>query len=303
MTPHTAQQLENERAEMLERAVEVGDRQGGQQDRVSMYQLLERYYQHMPLEEMRGRDAVDIAGAALSHRQLAVRRPQGTANVRTFTPTVEQNAWSTGHSVIEIVTDDMPFLVDSVISELNRQECVIHLIVHPQMVVRRTVSGDLVEVLDASSTEWLEGERPGDTLVESWMHIEIDRQSDPARLEQITSALSRVLDDVRVSVEDWPLMMTRVTRHRRRAGANPPAGIDPDEVAEARRLLTWLADAHFTFLGYREYRLVEPGRPRSRWSPPRGPDSASCATTRPPAPASTGWASRPGPRLGRRPCW
>jgi hypothetical protein len=104
----------------------------------------------MPVEEMRSREPVDLAGAALSHRQAAATRPQGTAIVRTFTPTVEQHGWSAGHTVIEIITDDMPFLVDSVISELNRLGCGIHLIVHPQLVVRRTVTGELLEVLEPS---------------------------------------------------------------------------------------------------------------------------------------------------------
>ncbi|MFZ0159184.1 MAG: NAD-glutamate dehydrogenase [Kineosporiaceae bacterium] len=257
MTAQADQMLEDERASLVARAAEAGERQGSREDQLELERFLARYYRHMPVEEMRAREAVDLAGAALSHRQIAAARPQGTANVRTFTPTVEHHAWSTGHTVIEIVTDDMPFLVDSVISELNRLGCGIHLIVHPLMVVRRSVTGELHEVMDLGVGAWRGGDHPHDSLVESWIHVEIDRQTLPSRLQEIAQGISRVLDDVRVAVEDWPLMSARVKEIITELETAPPPGIDPEEVAEARRLLTWMAEANFTFLGYREYRLTD----------------------------------------------
>ncbi len=257
MTAQADRMLEDERASIVVRAAEAGERQGSREELLELQHFLTRYYRHMPVEEMRARDSVDLAGAALSHRQIAATRPQGTANVRTFTPTVEQHAWSTGHTVIEIVTDDMPFLVDSVISELNRLGCGIHLIVHPLMVVRRAVTGELHEVMDLGVVAWRTGEHPHDSLVESWIHVEIDRQTVPARLQEITAGVSRVLEDVRVAVEDWPMMQARVAEIGQQILDTPPVGIDHKEVAEARRLLGWLAEGNFTFLGYREYRLAE----------------------------------------------
>lgn len=108
---------------------------------------LQRYYLHTAPEDVTGRDPVDLFGAASSHYRLAENRPQGTANVRVHTPTVEENGWTSSHSVVEVVTDDMPFLVDSVTNELSRQGRGIHLVIHPQVVVRRDVTGKLIEVL------------------------------------------------------------------------------------------------------------------------------------------------------------
>ncbi|MFN8079530.1 MAG: NAD-glutamate dehydrogenase [Kineosporiaceae bacterium] len=257
MTAHAVALQENERASIIERSVEAAERQGARESQHDLVTFLTRYYRYMPVEEMRSREPVDLAGAALSHRQAAATRPQGTAIVRTFTPTVEQHGWSAGHTVIEIITDDMPFLVDSVISELNRLGCGIHLIVHPQLVVRRTVTGELLEVLDLGPGDWHGGDHPHDSLVESWTHVEIDRQTLPSRQEEITRELRRVLEDVRVAVEDWPMMMTRVSEIISDLAVNPPVGIDQKEVAEARTLLAWLAEGNFTFLGYREYRLAD----------------------------------------------
>ena len=87
---------------------------------------------------MRGREPLDLYGAALSHRSLAGSRPQGTASVRVSTPP------EGGHSVVEVVCDDMPFLVDSVTAELSRQGRAIHLAIHPTFVVRRDDRGTLL---------------------------------------------------------------------------------------------------------------------------------------------------------------
>src|SRR3954470_15484307 len=171
---------ESERSEIVARAVEAAQRAGQREEGLGAF--LSRYYRHVPLEDLADSDPIDLAGAALSHRQLAGPRPQGTANVRVFTPTVDEHGWTSGHSVLEIVTDDMPFLVDSVTAELSRQDRAIHLVVHPQVVVRRDVAGRLLEVLDESAGTWSRSDHPRDSLVESWIHVEIDRETDRDRL-------------------------------------------------------------------------------------------------------------------------
>jgi glutamate dehydrogenase len=216
--------------------------------------FLRRYYRHVMAEDLLGRDPVDVVGAAMSHRALAEQRAQGTALVRVFTPTVEDHGWSVGHTVVEVVTDDMAFLVDSVTMELSRDDRPIHLIVHPQLVVRRDVVGRLIEICDVSASDRTVLQRYSDALVESWIHVEIDRESDPEAMRGIESRLLAVLRDVREANEDWLKM-----RDRARALADEltakPLPVPDDERNEAIELLRWLADDHFTFLGYRDYVL------------------------------------------------
>ncbi|MFD7990485.1 NAD-glutamate dehydrogenase [Streptomyces mexicanus] len=259
--------LDEAKAELLERAARVaenspagghlptGTTDQGTPDRDSVLAFLQRYYLHTAPEDLADRDPVDVFGAAFSHYRLAEHRPQGTANVRVHTPTVEENGWTCSHSVVEVVTDDMPFLVDSVTNELTRQGRGIHVVVHPQVVVRRDVTGKLLEVLpEASAGEPLSH----DAHVESWIHVEIDRETDRADLKQITADLLRVLSDVREAVEDWEKMRGAATRLADGLPDEPlPADLPGQQVEEARELLRWLADDHFTFLGYREYRLRE----------------------------------------------
>ncbi|GGT60754.1 NAD-glutamate dehydrogenase [Streptomyces purpureus] len=257
--------LDEAKAELLARAARVAENSpvGGQlptgsdigerpsQDTLLDY--LQRYYLHTAPEDLTDRDPVDVFGAAVSHYRLAENRPQGTANVRVHTPTVEENGWTCSHSVVEVVTDDMPFLVDSVTNELSRQGRGIHVVIHPQFVVRRDVTGKLIEVLTTEPR----GELPHDALVESWIHVEIDRETDRADLKQITTDLLRILSDVRETVEDWEKMRDAALRIAESLPSEPIApDLRPTEVEEARELLQWLSADHFTFLGYREYDLV-----------------------------------------------
>ncbi len=94
-----------------------------------------------------------------------------------------------------------------------------------------------------------------DSVVESWMHIEIDRETDPADLHQIETTIQGVLGDVREAVEDWPRMLRQAATVADELAAQPPATVPAGEVDEAVDLLRWLIDDHFTFLGYREYVL------------------------------------------------
>ncbi|WP_236243365.1 NAD-glutamate dehydrogenase [Streptomyces sp. CC228A] len=249
--------LDEAKAELLERAARVAEHESGDRpDRATLLDYLQRYYLHTAPEDLTDRDPVDVFGAALSHYRLAENRPQGTANVRVHTPTVEENGWTCSHTVVEVVTDDMPFLVDSVTNELSRQNRGIHLVVHPQVVVRRDVTGKLIEVVTDGAEPG--ATRPHDALVESWIHVETDRETDRADLKQITADLLRVLSDVREAVEDWEKMREAALRLADALPDEPTADdLRPTEVEEARELLRWLADDHFTFLGYREYNLVD----------------------------------------------
>ncbi|MEE1928071.1 NAD-glutamate dehydrogenase [Streptomyces sp. TRM 70351] len=260
--------LDEAKAELLAGAVRAADgsptgslpAQGLTAGALDAY--LQRYYLHTAPEDLADREPVDVLGAALSHHRLAQHRPQGTANVRVYTPTVEENGWTCTHTVVEVVTDDMPFLVDSVTNELTRQDRAIHLVIHPQVIVRRDVTGKLLEVLDAGrdphsprARTHASTELPPDAVTESWIHVEIDRETNQSQLQQITLDLRRILSDVREAVEDWQKMRGAALAIADGLPDEATDDLPEQEVTEARELLRWLADDRFTFLGYREYEL------------------------------------------------
>jgi glutamate dehydrogenase len=217
--------------------------------------LIRAYYRHVAPEEVVERSPEDLFGALASHRELGSARPQGTAAVRVVTPTSSESGWSaSGRSVVEVVTDDMPFLVDSVTMELNRLGHTVHSVIHPQFAVERDITGALQHVhAQEPQAEAQDG-------AESWMHIEIDRTEDDEAAE-ITEGVQRVLRDVRESVEDWEKMHAQALAVVAELEQDPPP-LPAQEVRQGRDFLTWLADDHFTFLGYREYQLeAEEGAP------------------------------------------
>jgi glutamate dehydrogenase len=199
------------------------------------------YYAHAAPDDLSERSPVDLYGAAVAHWNLARIRQPGELKVHVYTPNVEEHGWESQHTVVETVVDDMPFLVDSVSMEVTRSGSAIHLVIRPIMRVRRDEDGRLLEV----------GAEDGQP--ESMIHVEIDRQAGPDSLEQLHAGLCRVLGDVRAAVEDWPSMRERVRDVVEEVSAAP---VDPDDRAEARDLLEWMDDGHFTFLGYREYEML-----------------------------------------------
>jgi glutamate dehydrogenase len=207
--------------------------------------LVGHYWRLAPDEELVGSAPEDLVAATVAHRALAEQRLPGELKLRITTPPEGT------HTALEIVTDDMPFLVDSVTGALNARGIDIQQLVHPQVVVRREVLGRLVELRPGVEPE---DARPGD-LVESWMRLKIDRVHGEAEVEELRRDLQRVLTDVREAVEDWSRMRTRAL-----ALADELASADlpvPDkDITDSVELLRWLADDHFTFLGYREYDLV-----------------------------------------------
>ena len=101
------------------------------------------YFQRVDPEDIAARDVEDLYGALLSHWQFARAREPGKAKIRVFNPVAGEHGWSSRHTVVEIVNDDMPFLVDSASMEVNRQGLTLHLIVHPIFAVERDASGAL----------------------------------------------------------------------------------------------------------------------------------------------------------------
>src|SRR6266542_4640543 len=102
-----------------------------------------RYFQDVEAEDLAERQPADLYGAALSHWNFARKRDPGSARIRVFNPTLEEHGWQSTHTIIEIVNDDMPFLVDSVTMEVNRHGLTMHLIIHPVLLARRRADGTL----------------------------------------------------------------------------------------------------------------------------------------------------------------
>src|SRR5438874_411572 len=208
--------------------------------------LVRRYWRFAPDEELVGLSCAEMVQAAREHRELARQRVPGELKLQVD---------ETGDGELTRImsgADGRPVLVDTVTAALASRDLSVHLLVHPLMVVRRQPLGALVEVAaDVAPDDAIAGD-----LVESWMLLHVDRVRDTNYRDELLRDLKRVLTDVREAVEDWPKMRAQaLSLADELADARLPV---PDrDITDSVELLRWLVDDHFTFLGYREYRLID----------------------------------------------
>ena len=220
----------------------------------ALIKFIQLYYAHSSLEDLQTRSIEDLYGAALSHWQLMMRRQPEELKVRIFNPQYSEHGWQSEHTIMEVVTDDMPFLVDSMRMEMNRMGLTVHLMIHMGgMQVIRDKEGNVVDILPFS-------ENHKQAKLESPLYMEIDRQTDPQALAKIRANIIRVLTDVRLAVSDWEAMRQKVKETIQDLRA---AKDDEAQIKETIAFLEWLLEDHFTFLGVREYEVMGEGEEQS----------------------------------------
>ncbi len=202
------------------------------------------FYQRMSGDEFAQHGADSWAELASDMLEFARARKGGKANVRLFNPTMKQDGWESPHTVLQIVNDDMPFLVDSVTMALAEQGIGVHVLGHPLVPVSRDKAGKLAAV--------------GKGAPESFMHLEIDRQPQAA-MAAVKVAIEKVLGDVRAIVADWEPMHAKMLEVADGLVERRMPVSDAGK-REAQEFLRWAANDHFTFLGYREYKVVTQGK-------------------------------------------
>lgn len=170
-------------------------------------------------------------------------------HLRIHNPPSPGTHWREEVTFIEIVSTDMPFLVDSISAELARMNLPVRLLLHPVFSVQRDEHGALTKL------QKLRAEGFGR---ESWMHITLERQPSES-LDGIRAMLLKVLSDVRLAVADWQDMRQAIQGVISDLPASVPKGTDIAKVQEVQKFLEWLDNDHFLFLGTRDYRLSADG--------------------------------------------
>ncbi|WP_213877440.1 NAD-glutamate dehydrogenase [Pseudomonas sp. dw_358] len=205
----------------------------------------DQFFGIISLDELTQRRLSDLAGCTLSAWRLLERFNHAQPQVRVYNPDYERHGWQSTHTAVEVLHHDLPFLVDSVRTELNRRGYSIHTLQTTVLSVRRGVGGELLEVLAKGATG-------DDVLQESLMYLEIDRCASAADLNVLARELEQVLVEVRVAVADFEPMKAKVHELLALVDQTPYA-VDPQEKSEVKSFLEWLVNNRFTFLGYEEF--------------------------------------------------
>ena len=211
------------------------------------------YFDNTDPDEILARGPVTLFAIANAHwRLLDTPRAATSAKVRVFNPTLAEDGFVSDHTVVQIVQNNMPFLVDSVTMAINRSGRTAHWIVHPLMSVLRDAQGKVVSISSVAAAK----AASQDNTVESLILVECDRIVSPKDLQTLADDLNRVLADAHSAVKDWTVMLELVQSVSKASEAAP---LSPASRQEGVDFLHWLQDKHFTFLGAREYDLKRDG--------------------------------------------
>ncbi len=211
--------------------------------------FLRSFYATVDKEDLASHDSRALAAIAWSHLAFAGKRRRGHALVRVYNPTLRENGFASPHTIVEMVNDDMPFLVDSISLALSRRGLALHFLAHPIYSVLRDRAGVLQGIRPRE-----EGGTDKHWGLESFQHLEIDRIIDAASMRSLCLEIEHNLHDVRAACTDWQAMQA-AARETADSLATDHAKFDASDVNETRALLAWMVNQHFTFLGYCEYRL------------------------------------------------
>lgn len=228
---------------------EIDQRLPGTRARV-LNEFAERYYASASPADLCEWQLEDLYGSTLACWQFLQQRHQCQPKVRVFNPDYEQHGWQSTHTVVEVLQEDMPFLVDSLRMELNQRNLTIHAIHNSVLTLKRKPSGEFDGLLNKDS-------RSQKLCRESLISVEVDRHTDQEDLQELQLALQNVLEDVRMVVEDFEPMLERCNQLEKEFSRSIK-GFEKQDLSEVHDFIGWLK-LHFTFLGYDEFQLVEKG--------------------------------------------
>ena len=206
-----------------------------------------RLFENMAKDDLDRRVDVDLYGAALSLFNVFNEASENKPFIKVFNPERGVDGWQSDNTIVQIVVRDLPFLVDSVRMALNHQGITSHLLLHTPVKVNRDKNGLVEQFVDLKKGEA--------SFVQTVFFIEIDRQSDTAKLQQLEQELTNVLQDVGVAVDDWQPMQDKLAECIAEAEKAKTKNQDKRDVS--LEFLKWVADHNFTLMGYREYKVAK----------------------------------------------
>ncbi|HYD19073.1 MAG TPA: hypothetical protein VEF76_11400, partial [Patescibacteria group bacterium] len=211
-----------------------------------LHEFLSAFYQQVPPDDLQGWKAEDLSRVATSMCEWAAERASGQLKVRVFNPELKRDGWHIPHTVVEIVNDDMPFIIDSVASDLGAQGYGIDVLFHPIL----TVSRDGAKLKSVQAGKGAEGK-----LVESCVYIQLEQMLTTDAMRKLQASLEATLGDVRAATSDWRKMLAKIDEVSQ-FGDAVAKNHDRHDVQEAQDFLSYIKNNNFTLLGFRAYNVA-----------------------------------------------
>ena len=209
-------------------------------------QILSAFSAKIPTDDLKNITGANYAATIENHLKLTLNRSPNTVGINVYTPTVKKNGWDDDRTIIDIVNDDMAFLVDSVVAEVIRQKYQIAVFIHPIVHVVRDSKG---------KAESFHLEPKKNTKAQSHIHIELHRTITQEQCEELEMGILRVLQDARYANQDWLIIRGKL-QDAKKVLDNAPKKYDARYVHECQEFLDYMHNDNFTLLGYREYKIT-----------------------------------------------
>ena len=206
--------------------------------KLQIIEFIRILYKNTSPEDLINQPVDELYAAALSLWKFGEQRDKDAIKLRVFNPTLEEHGWHSPHTVIQVIVQDMPFLLDSMTSNLLESGIDIYLLVHPIFNLMRDNKG-----LVSSK---------GNIISESVMYLEITAMTDKAQISNLQKKLMQMIKLIITSIKDWPEMLNKIDDTIKNLDF-APKDINSSEVKESQNFLLWLKQNNFTLLGYREY--------------------------------------------------
>lgn len=250
--------LEDNHSDLIRKLETLIQQRNEASEAILIQSFLAQYYLGVSSYDLKEKSLEELYGALISLWHLIYERKPGESKVKVYNPVLEQNGWQSVHTIIEIIHENKPFLLDSIRLSLNKQDLNVRLIIHAEGIrFKRDENGTIQKIIEFDEHEKYSKSK-NLPVPETPIYIEIDRQSNIDKLDTIAKEICKVLDDVDVMVEDWNKMLCCLTESI--SVLEAVAEKKPKQnLQEVIRFLHWLADNNFTFIGVAEYNFVRDG--------------------------------------------
>ncbi|MDX2164871.1 MAG: NAD-glutamate dehydrogenase, partial [Gammaproteobacteria bacterium] len=240
------------RDQIVRRILEFVDKKLSTKAATLVRQFISDYYATASLDILEAYSPEDLYGAAMNFWHFMQGRKPKQPKLHIYNPHLEESAWESTHTMVDLNCDDMPFLVDSLRIELTRQGYSIHNLIHfGRFMVKRDTKNNVTEIYGRNH------QPETGAASEAVIHFEVDRQTDQKALNLLEERLFTVLNDVTLAVQDWQPMRQKVESLLDELISRPPKVVESSEISETIDFLRWIKDDNFTFLGCRDYKLIQ----------------------------------------------
>ncbi|MGL5719219.1 MAG: NAD-glutamate dehydrogenase [Alphaproteobacteria bacterium] len=221
------------------------------QDKTDVFRaFVGELYHNLASYDLDEKDPAYLSEVALQAWDFLQTRASGTPKIHISNQTFEEEGQSFQRTIIEVVHDNLSFLVDSIAAFLNAKGLSLNFVLHPVLRVARDSRGNLLSLCSPREISCT------GSIDESFIRYETTEHILPSAFSGVKAQILAILEDIQLAVGDWQEMRAKVQEALGDLERYPASQKD-EAFRETLDFLSWLGDHHFTFLGYCAYRFRE----------------------------------------------